>query len=182
MSIEFLTSNAEKVNYLCALLKSRATGKDSSNGEFQQLRHELLSNNSMLPYLPSWLKLTRDLDSFWDFIQPKFGTYQERRIFLDQEFSSLINHLEFGTTPEIKNTQISHEALNANTSPSAANSVFSSTVIKKKNKVFIVHGRDNEAKQEAARHIESIGLDAIILHEQASSGMTIIERLDRFLL
>lgn len=49
-----------------------------------------------------------------------------------------------------------------------------------KNKVFIVHGHDNEAKQEVARFIESIGLEAIILHEQASRSMTIIEKIEYY--
>ncbi len=44
-------------------------------------------------------------------------------------------------------------------------------------KVFIVHGRDNEAKQEVARFIEKLGLEAIILHEQVSRSHTIIEKL-----
>jgi predicted nucleotide-binding protein len=45
-------------------------------------------------------------------------------------------------------------------------------------KVFIVHGHDNEAKQETARFIEKLGLQAIILHEQASKGKTIIEKIE----
>ena len=49
-----------------------------------------------------------------------------------------------------------------------------------KNKVFIVHGHDNETKQEVARFIESIGLKAIILHEQASRSMTIIEKIEHY--
>ncbi len=47
-----------------------------------------------------------------------------------------------------------------------------------KSKVFIVHGHDGEAKQAVARFIEKIGLEAIILHEQASSGQTIIEKIE----
>ena len=47
-------------------------------------------------------------------------------------------------------------------------------------RVFIVHGHDNEAKTEVARVIEKLGLQAIILHEQASSGTTIIEKIERF--
>lgn len=47
-------------------------------------------------------------------------------------------------------------------------------------KVFIVHGHDNEAKVETARIIEKLGLEAIILHEQASSGDTIIEKIERY--
>lgn len=47
-----------------------------------------------------------------------------------------------------------------------------------KSKVFIVHGHDNAAKEAAARFVEKIGLEAIILHEQASSGKTIIEKIE----
>ena len=53
-------------------------------------------------------------------------------------------------------------------------------MIKVKNKVFIVHGHDNEAKQEVARFIEQIGLTAIILHEQANMSMTIIEKIEHY--
>ncbi|HMS26192.1 MAG TPA: nucleotide-binding protein [Burkholderiaceae bacterium] len=45
-------------------------------------------------------------------------------------------------------------------------------------RVFIVHGRDNLAKTEAARFIEKLGFSAIILHEQVSSGKTIIEKIE----
>ena len=47
-----------------------------------------------------------------------------------------------------------------------------------KSKVFIVHGHDGEAKQAVARFVEKIGFEAIILHEQASSGKTIIEKIE----
>jgi predicted nucleotide-binding protein len=47
-----------------------------------------------------------------------------------------------------------------------------------KSKVFIVHGHDNEMKQEVARFIEKLGLEPIILHEQASKGNTIIEKIE----
>lgn len=49
-----------------------------------------------------------------------------------------------------------------------------------KSKVFIVHGHDNEAKTEVARFIERLSLEARILHEQTSSGATIIEKLDKY--
>ncbi len=45
-------------------------------------------------------------------------------------------------------------------------------------KVFIVHGHDDLLKNEVARFIEKLGLIAIILHEQASSGKTIIEKIE----
>lgn len=49
-----------------------------------------------------------------------------------------------------------------------------------KNRVFIVHGRDDEAKHEVARFVEKLKLKAIILHEQNSTGRTIIEKLEHF--
>lgn len=47
-------------------------------------------------------------------------------------------------------------------------------------KVFIVHGRDDHAKVEAARFIERLGLKAIILHEMPSGGKTIIEKIEDY--
>lgn len=37
-------------------------------------------------------------------------------------------------------------------------------------KVFVVHGRDNDAKNEVARFLSKIGLEEIILHERPISG------------
>lgn len=45
-------------------------------------------------------------------------------------------------------------------------------------RVFIVHGHDDKLKTQAARFIEKLGFEAIILHEQASKGMTIIEKIE----
>jgi predicted nucleotide-binding protein len=49
-----------------------------------------------------------------------------------------------------------------------------------KTKVFIVHGQDETAKLDLARFIEKMGFEAIILHEQVSSGNTIIEKIEEF--
>lgn len=46
-------------------------------------------------------------------------------------------------------------------------------------KVFVVHGHDNEMKQEVARFLEGLDFEAVILHEQASGGNTIIEKFER---
>ena len=47
-------------------------------------------------------------------------------------------------------------------------------------KVFVVHGRDELAKTEVARFLEKLNLEPIILHEQASQGMTIIEKIEAY--
>jgi predicted nucleotide-binding protein len=45
-------------------------------------------------------------------------------------------------------------------------------------KVFIVHGHGDGAREAVARYLEKLGFEAIILHEQASRGRTIIEKIE----
>lgn len=46
-------------------------------------------------------------------------------------------------------------------------------------KVFVVHGHDDSLKEAVARFLEKQGFDAVILHEQANGGRTIIEKLEQ---
>ena len=45
-------------------------------------------------------------------------------------------------------------------------------------KIFVVHGHDDGARQTVARFIERIGFEAVILSEQANQGRTIIEKIE----
>ncbi|MCG7966024.1 MAG: nucleotide-binding protein [Candidatus Thiodiazotropha taylori] len=62
------------------------------------------------------------------------------------------------------------------------NSPIDSTAEEKKlissDKVFIVHGHDEEMKQSVARFIEKLDLEPIILSEQPNQGRTIIEKFE----
>jgi predicted nucleotide-binding protein len=44
------------------------------------------------------------------------------------------------------------------------------------NRVFVVHGHNEEMKQSVARTLEKLALKPIILHEQPNQGRTIIEK------
>lgn len=46
--------------------------------------------------------------------------------------------------------------------------------------VFVVHGRDEGAKQAVARFIEKLELIPVILHEQPSEGHTVIEKFEKY--
>ncbi len=46
-------------------------------------------------------------------------------------------------------------------------------------KIFVVHGHDEGARETVARFIERVGFEAIILHEKASQGRTVIEKIER---
>lgn len=45
-------------------------------------------------------------------------------------------------------------------------------------KVFVVHGHDEGARESVARFLEKLGFHAIILHEQANKGRTVIEKVE----
>lgn len=46
------------------------------------------------------------------------------------------------------------------------------------NKIFIVHGHDEGAREAVARFLLQLGLEPIILHEQANRGRTVIEKVE----
>jgi hypothetical protein len=168
MSTSIQQTKFEKASHLMNLLIAHSTGNPGDSCVYEALRQELLADSEVELLMPAFVRMHRNLSSFWGFIKGKFGTYAERRTYLTQEFTPLLDLLEFGgNSAGGITTSVSSEL------PKMA-------VARNKRKVFIVHGRDNEAKQEVARFIETIGLQAIILHEQASSGMTIIEKIERY--
>lgn len=65
-----------------------------------------------------------------------------------------------------------------NDSPQIANQSYN--IMQKKQRVFIVHGHENEAKIEMARILEKLDFEAIILHEQPNAGRTIIEKITTY--
>ena len=46
--------------------------------------------------------------------------------------------------------------------------------------VFLVHGRDDGAKQTVARFLEQLQLEAVVLTEQPNQGRTIIEKFEKY--
>ena len=45
-------------------------------------------------------------------------------------------------------------------------------------KVFVIHGHDEAAREMVARFLEKLGLEPVILHEQANKGRTIMEKFE----
>lgn len=168
MSIEFLKTDFEKVSYLLNLLVAHATGKPAESSEYEILRHQLLSDPSIANALPAWVKTHRNLESFWGFIQPKFRSYAERRTYLSEQFTPVLDALELDDLKSLQNLKNVRKGQR------------DTSVTRNKRKVFIVHGRNNEVKQEVSRFIERQGIETIVLHEQASSGMTIIEKIEHY--
>jgi len=47
-------------------------------------------------------------------------------------------------------------------------------------RVFVVHGHDHGTKETAARFLEKLGLETIVLHEKANEGRTVIEKFEAY--
>ncbi|WP_119396553.1 abortive infection family protein [Salinibius halmophilus] len=92
--LDFLISPFERAEYLQSMLLSHSTGGVASNDDYQVVRQELISNPNYSELVPRWLKTTRNLDQFWQFIKNKFSTYAERRQFLYDELNPLLEFLE----------------------------------------------------------------------------------------
>ena len=50
---------------------------------------------------------------------------------------------------------------------------------KSTNKIFVIHGHDESARETVARFLEKVGLEPVILHEQPNKGRTIIEKFEK---
>jgi len=78
------------------LLISQATGGREDDAEFVRLRQMLLSNPTLDPLIPRFLRTCRNLSQFWQFIKFKYGSYAERRDYIWGEFNPLLEALERG--------------------------------------------------------------------------------------
>jgi hypothetical protein len=97
MSFDFQlpTDSLERANMMENLLVARATGDMSaSTRDYEQLRRDFLSNPDLKPLLPVFVRTSRTLDVFWPFIKEQAASYAERRRFISEAFTPLIEYLE----------------------------------------------------------------------------------------
>jgi predicted nucleotide-binding protein len=97
-----------------------------------------------------------------------------RNVIYSYSRNDIMNNDEY--TKDITNSVMRPVKVSANETQSSR----SKPVDVDRSKVFIVHGHDDLAKAEVARMVEKLGLEAIILHEKPSSGMTIIEKIEAY--
>jgi hypothetical protein len=90
---------SDKVTALQNLLVARATGQGADERAYIPLRAQLLKDPHVGTLLPRFVRTSRDLGQFWQFIQPKFAHYGERRQFIWDEFRPALEAAESGTSP-----------------------------------------------------------------------------------
>jgi hypothetical protein len=84
-----------KVEMLRNLLVSRATTQGPWNArQYTLLRQELLAIPGLKEKLPTFVQTTFTLEDFWGLIKLKFDKYQQRRDYLRDEFTPVLQYLE----------------------------------------------------------------------------------------
>jgi hypothetical protein len=103
-----------KVESLKVMLISRAAGGVGNDIEYKNLRRELSANPRISKLLPRFILVCRDLSEFWGVIKSKFGSYDERRNYLRNEFDPLLTMLETESrTPSDAAITATVEAINS---------------------------------------------------------------------
>jgi hypothetical protein len=95
----------DKVTALQNLLVAQATGKGAEDRAYLPLRSQLLQDPIVGKLLPRFVRTCRDLGQFWDFIQPKFKHYAERREFIRTEFQTALDAAESRPSPGADTTK-----------------------------------------------------------------------------
>lgn len=91
----------ELATYTKNMLMSMATGGTQDDNLYDYTRKKFVNTNTFSVYIPSWFKTCRSVKEYWSFIKSKYSTYSERRTFISEEFSELLNYLEFGVSSPI---------------------------------------------------------------------------------
>ncbi|WP_430242653.1 abortive infection family protein [Neorhizobium sp. DAR64861/K0K2] len=91
---ELPRSPLERALMMEQLLTASATGSAADTSIYEYLRQEFMQSDELKNLLPSFVRTSRTLDTFWPFIKRTAASYAERREFISQQFMPLIEHLE----------------------------------------------------------------------------------------
>lgn len=178
--IENMNKDIEKIDRLKSLIMGASTDVaiDLTNEkEYKELRSFLINSKVLNIKVPALILSCGTLKEFRREMQD-LGGYKVRRDKIKELFAPYYEEdcesVTFPVKPE--NPDVSSEKRSFPYQPL----VPVDPILKKNNsnKVFIVHGHNNLIKEKTARTLEKLGLEAIILHEQADGGKTIIEKFE----
>lgn len=91
-----MTDLQKKIESYQGLLIRIATSGNRPEEEdnFKNLRTVLISNDEIKNQLPDFVRANRTVPQFWEFIKGKFKTYAERKQFIWDQFSGVLDYLE----------------------------------------------------------------------------------------
>lgn len=76
------------------ILVARATGEQTSDSEYKEIRAKLITIPAVKEKIPNFVLTCTDLGQFWGYIKFKFPTYQERRNFIREGFSGVLERID----------------------------------------------------------------------------------------
>jgi serine/threonine protein kinase len=86
-------------------LTRHATGDRYDDSEYRRLR-KILMGSSAASLVPEFVRKCSDVGDFWAFIQPLFGSYRERRAYINEQFGALLELVDTGALEQVANFEI----------------------------------------------------------------------------
>ena len=127
-------------------------------------------------YVNKYNLLLKDLQSLGFFKEMKFI---EQVPFSDQAFDSGFTKHEQAKLREVTNESNSLlQKVKLLLSPPKSDNRMNNQV--RSNKIFVIHGHDNEMKSDVTQTLQKLDLDPIILHETPNSEQTLIEKISDY--
>lgn len=107
-----------------------------------------------------------------------FETARRGRYSMRPDFSKRLTEFRSDVQHGIDELVSIIERLDLLDDPATSNGEAGQPAVSDLTSVFIVHGHDQAALQTVARFVSALGLNPVVLHEQANRGQTIIEKLE----
>ncbi|MCJ7721087.1 nucleotide-binding protein [Candidatus Bathyarchaeota archaeon] len=127
-------------------------------------------------YVNKYNLLLKDLQSLGFFKEMKFI---EQVPFSDQAFDSGFTKHEQAKLREVTNESNSLlQKVKLLLSPPKSDNRMNNQV--RSNKIFVIHGHDNEMKSDVTQTLQKLDLDPLILHEKPNSEQTLIEKISDY--
>ena len=127
-------------------------------------------------YVNKYNLLLKDLQSLGFFKEMKFI---EQVPFSDQAFDSGFTKQEQAKLRQVTNESNSLlQKVKLLLSPPKSDNRMNNQV--RSNKIFVIHGHDNEMKSDVTQTLQKLDLDPIILHEKPNSEQTLIEKISDY--
>jgi hypothetical protein len=150
----------EKVEMLQNLLIAHATGSPGNEGEYRDLRRELLAIEDISDLIPSFVRTARSLDQFSAFIRKDRPHYVQRREFLWQSFAPIFDFLEREPNREVTNVE------SRSTELMSAPRIYKIKKINGKIRAFISYStKDKAYGAQVKKILEAYGIECFLAHE-----------------
>lgn len=165
---------------LCVtIVNEGSSSPDKYVSQFYRLRQELLELDNIIT-IPSWIRFSMSPADIKNNVGLNVtggdGAWGRRRQYLQNESMKILS--SYKTAPIIEHS-VSKNKIKTTEQVSGLTTMASDAGLNMKKKVFIVHGHDNNLKNEVYIFLASEGFQPVILHHEANEGQTIIEKLEK---